>query len=54
MATDTDKYFFTHRVVSVKGGDVWNALPDYIVSSSSLGSFKRKLKNFDLSEFTSP
>ena len=49
VATDRDKYFFTHRVVSV-----WNALPDYIVSSSSLDSFKRKLKNFDLSEFTSP
>ena len=49
VATDRDKYFFTHRVVSV-----WNTLPDYIVSSSSLDSFKRKLKNFYLSEFTSP
>jgi hypothetical protein len=49
QATERDKYFFTHRVVSV-----WNALPEYIVSSSSLDSFKRKLKNFDLSEFTSP
>jgi hypothetical protein len=27
---------------------VWNALPVYTVSSSSLDSFKCKLKNFDL------
>lgn len=48
VATDKDKYFFTHRVVNV-----WNALPDFIVSSSSLDSFKRKLHEFDLSVFTS-
>ena len=39
-------YFFTHRIIGV-----WNSLPDYIISSHSLHSFKSRLRTFDLSPF---
>lgn len=38
------EFFFCHRIVNV-----WNSLPSYIISSSSLYEFKKKLHNFDLS-----
>ena len=38
---DCRKYFFVNRVVNV-----WNALPDEIVSSDSLYSFKRKVSSY--------
>ena len=38
---DCRKYFFVNRVVNV-----WNALPDEIVSSDSLYSFKHKVSSY--------
>jgi len=35
--------FFTNRVINI-----WNALPDSIVTSSSFSSFKRNIAQFDL------
>ena len=39
-----DAHFFSHRVVNT----TWNSLPDSVVLSPSLASFKRKLKFFRL------
>ena len=39
-----DAHFFSHRVVNT-----WNSLPDSVVLSPSLASFKRKLKFLDFS-----
>jgi hypothetical protein len=44
--TDIRKYFFANRVV-----DPWNSLPEVVVNSPSLWSFKRRLKCCDLSRF---
>ena len=41
-----DKNFFTNRVINI-----WNALPDSIVTSSSVSSFKRNIAQFDLSRY---
>jgi len=37
-------YFFTHRVINV-----WNSLPNSIVLSSTVASFKRKLHSLNCS-----
>jgi hypothetical protein len=42
--TERDKYFFTNRIVNI-----WNSLPDSIVLSSSVSSFKRNVRRFDFS-----
>jgi hypothetical protein len=39
--------FFSHRVV-----DIWNSLPDSILTAESVSCFKRRLNGFDLSSFT--
>lgn len=44
--TDIRKYFFTNRVV-----DIWNQLPKDIANAPTVGSFKTKLKSFDLKPF---
>jgi hypothetical protein len=44
VATERDKYFFTNRIVNI-----WNSLPDSIVLSSSVSSFKRNVRRFDFS-----
>ena len=36
------KHFFNHRIV-----DVWNKLPDSVILSNSLNSFKNKLDKID-------
>ena len=41
---DATKYYFSNRVVNV-----WNSLPNYIVSAPSVSSFKRHLQQFELS-----
>jgi hypothetical protein len=45
VASERDKNFFTNRVINI-----WNALPDFIVSSSSVSSFKRNIALTDLSK----
>ena len=40
--------FFSNRVV-----DIWNCLPDCIVTAESVYSFKRRLDSFDFSSFIS-
>ena len=42
-SSDERKNFFSNRVIPI-----WNRLPDRIVSSPSLSSFKFRLKSFDL------
>ena len=42
------KNFFTNRIL-----DVWNKLPQDIVSAPSLSSFKIRVKKFDLHSITS-
>ena len=41
---DATKYYFSNRVFNV-----WNSLPNYIVSAPSVSSFKRHLQQFELS-----
>ena len=43
---DVTKHYFSNRVVNV-----WNSLPDTVVTASSLLSFHRQLAKFDLSSF---
>ena len=43
-----DAHFFSNRVV-----DIWNRLPDSIVTAESVSSFKRRLNSFDFSSFIS-
>ena len=38
---DATKYYFSNRVVNV-----WNSLPNHIVSAPSVTSFKRHLQQF--------
>ena len=45
VATERDKSFFTNRIVNI-----WNALPDSVVSSPTLADFKRHVC-FDFSKF---
>ena len=45
VASERDKNFFTNRVINI-----WNALPDFIVSSSSISKFKRNIALTDLSK----
>ena len=40
---DATKYYFSNRVVNV-----WNSLPNHIVSAPSVSSFKRRLLQFEL------
>jgi len=43
---DFTKHYFANRVVNV-----WNSLPDTVVTAPSLLSFRRQLAKFDLSGF---
>jgi len=43
---DSRKYFFSLRVVNV-----WNSLPENIVTANSIDSFKNRLSSFDLSRY---
>ena len=47
FASVRDANFFANRVVNI-----WNALPDSIVTAGSISSFKHRLKSFDFSNFT--
>jgi len=38
---DLRKYFFTNRVVSI-----WNSLPNYVIMTESVNSFKSRLDKF--------
>ena len=40
VRTDTGKFSFSFRVV-----DLWNSLPDEVVSAVSMNSFKNKIDN---------
>jgi hypothetical protein len=44
--TDTRKHFFTNRVI-----DPWNSLPENVVNAPSIFSFKKRLRQCDLSRF---
>jgi hypothetical protein len=44
--SDIRKHFFAHRVVNV-----WNALPETVVTSPSVAAFKNRLKRVDLSPY---
>ena len=46
VVSERDKNFFTNRIVNI-----WNSLPDSIVTSRSVSSFKRSLGRFDFSQF---
>ena len=35
------KYFFTNRVVNI-----WNSLPNYVITADSVNSFKSRLDKF--------
>ena len=39
--SDVSKYFLSNRVI-----DLWNSLPDHIVTAPSINCFKNKLDNF--------
>jgi hypothetical protein len=43
---DVRKYYFTHRVVNI-----WNSLPDRVVSAYNVRTFVNELHNVDLSKF---
>ena len=43
---DATKYYFTNRIVNV-----WNHLPNFVFSSSSVAVFKRRLLEIDLNVF---
>jgi len=45
VISERDKNIFTNHVINI-----WNALPDSIVTSSSVSSFKRNIAQFDLSD----
>jgi hypothetical protein len=45
-SSDTRKYFFANRVVSI-----WNSLPEDVVNARTISSFKVKLKNVNLDRF---
>lgn len=45
-ASARDANFFVNRVVNI-----WNSLPDSIVTAESVSCFKHRLNNFDLSNF---
>ena len=46
VASKREKNFFTNRTVNI-----WNSLPDSIVTSRSVSGFKRSLGRFDFSQF---
>ena len=46
VVSERDKNFFTNRVINI-----WNSLPDVIVTSSYVSSFKRNIAQIDLSEY---
>ena len=47
VASERDKnYFFTYRVINI-----WNALPDVVLTSCSVSSFKRNIANVSLSDY---
>jgi Reverse transcriptase (RNA-dependent DNA polymerase) len=46
VASERDKNFFTNRVINI-----WNALPDVVVTSCSVSSFKRNIANVSLSDY---
>jgi len=46
VISERDKNLFTNRVI-----DIWNALPDSIVTSSSVSRFKINIAQFDLSRY---
>ena len=46
VVSERDKNFFTNRVINI-----WNSLPDKIVTSSSVSSFKKSIAQFDLSKY---
>ena len=46
VVSERDKKFFTNRVINI-----WNTLPDEIVTSCSVYSFKRNIARIDLSEY---
>ena len=46
VVSERDKNFFTNRVINI-----WNALPDTIVTSSSVSSFKRNITLINLSRY---
>ena len=46
VVSEREKNFFTNRIVNI-----WNSLPDSIVTSRSVSSFKRSLGRFDFSQF---
>jgi hypothetical protein len=41
-----DSNFYVNRIVNI-----WNSLPDSIVTADSVFSFKRRLNSFDFSNF---
>ena len=46
IVSERDKHFLNNRVINI-----WNSLPDNIVASSSISSFKRNINRFDFSKF---
>jgi len=46
VISERDKNILTNRVINI-----WNALPDSIVTSSSVSNFKRNIAQFDFSRY---
>lgn len=46
VRTDTRKFFFTNRVITC-----WNSLPDALLDSGTIASFKRGLRSLDLTVY---
>jgi len=46
MYSARDGNYFYNRVINL-----WNSLPNYVVSASTVGAFKRKLQNLKLPLF---
>ena len=46
VASEPNKNFFTNRVINI-----WNALPDVVVTFCSVSSFKRNIANVSLSDY---
>jgi hypothetical protein len=46
VVSERDKNFFTNRVI-----DIWNALPDIVVTSCSVSSLRRNIAKMYLSEY---
>ena len=46
VVSERDKNFYCNRIVNI-----WNNLPDHVVTSSSIAGFKRSIYRLDFSQY---